>query len=244
MDFSDTTNKNGLIQRCEQILFGDNGFGKISGNANLLAMFTNFGNEALDWYATTAIKHDNDWRYDGTNSTTLMDAYTDLVANQRDYTLSTSFLTLKYAEALDPTGTVWIPLTVVSEDEIKASGMSFGQYAKTAGVPSQYMKQGNSLIMLPASSYDMTEGLKLGIQRGNSYFAVTDTTKTAGIPSTHDRFIYDYMSWLYARDRDAAKAVSLEKRVIQYEREDIPEHYGKHGRDEQRIIRSVTRTKR
>lgn len=239
MDFSDPTNKNGLVQHCEQALFGDNGFGKISGNSNLLAIFANNANQALDWYAGIAMKNDGRWRYDDSNNTTLMEAYTNLVADQEDYTLDVSFLTVSYVEALDPTGTVWTPLSPISIDEIKATGWAIGEYGKNAAVPSQYRKDGSSIFLLPPSSYDMDGGLKIGIQRGVSYFAATDTTKQAGMPPGHARFIYDYMSWLYARDRDMKKAVQFEKRVIQYEQVDIPDHYGKRSRDEQKVVRPV-----
>ena len=47
IQFSDTTGKSGLIQECEMILFGDSGYGQISGNPNRLNYFTNLLNQSM-----------------------------------------------------------------------------------------------------------------------------------------------------------------------------------------------------
>ena len=49
LQFSDTSaQKNGLIQEAESMVFGDNSYGRISADTNLLATFTRYINEALN----------------------------------------------------------------------------------------------------------------------------------------------------------------------------------------------------
>jgi len=230
--FSNVSGRTGLVQRCEQTLFGDNGFGKISGNTSLLYAFANFANEALDWYGAIALKSSSRWRFDPSTYTTFPEAYTDLVASQADYTLDVNFLAISTVQIRDANDSQWILLSPVSDQDIKDMGSAPAQYQATPGTPAQYKKLGGSLFLLPPTSYSVTNGLKLTIERGFAYFTYDDTTDTVGIPDSHARFVHDYMSWLYARDRGMAIAQELEKRVMRYEQVDIPSHYSTRTRDQ------------
>jgi hypothetical protein len=237
MTFSDTTNKNGILQLCEQTLFGDNGFGKITDNSNLKIIFTNNVNQALDWYATLAIKYDSIWNFDDNNYTTYQEGFTDLVSGQQDYPLSIAFLDLETLEIRNSDNTEWILLKRTSDEEIKAMGQAPSEYLSTTGIPTHYKMKGNSIILLPTPNYSGTEFLKATIHRPFNYFTSTDTTATVGIPSTMNRTITDFTSWLYARDRSMQISVDLEKRVLKYEQIDIPNFYANRSKD---IPRRVT----
>jgi len=84
LPFSDTTNKNGLIQRCETYTgLGDGG---ISGNAVLLKQFTALLNSATYKAITMIFDSQDDWDFDDNSITTTYPIVTRaLVAGQRDY---------------------------------------------------------------------------------------------------------------------------------------------------------------
>lgn len=99
--FSDTTNKNGLIQLCEQ--YTGLGDGNISGNTILLKQFTRLLNNAYQKIVTAIFESQDDWDWDdigttdGTTSsqTTYPVVTAPLVANQRDYPFPLSMKTMK-----------------------------------------------------------------------------------------------------------------------------------------------------
>lgn len=238
--FNNTTTKDGLVQKCEIQLFGDNGFGKISGNTNLLYIFANFANEALDWYAEIALRFSSKWRFDSSTYTTLPEGYTDLVSGQGDYTLDVNFLNIENIEVRDGNNSRWLALTRTSDDEIKARGESVSEYEARTGTPTEYKLMGNSVILMPKPNYSVTEGLKLGVGRGFAYFTYDDTTDTVGIPTNHARFISDYMSWLYARDRAMVdKTNQLQGRIIGYQENDIPNFYSNRDKDTEPVLRPL-----
>lgn len=237
--FNNTTTKDGLIQKCEITLFGDNGLGKITGNTNLLYIFANFANEALDWYGELALKYSSNWSFDSSTYTTIPQAFTDINSGQADYTLDVNFLNISNVEIQDSNG-VFTKLNKITDDEIAVSGESPTQYGNVSGTPTQYKYIGNSLILIPKPNYTLSNGLKLTIERGFAYFTYDDTTDSVGIPLSHCRYISDYMSWLYARDRSMTKiATELEKRKIQYEMVDIPNHYSSRDKDQKPTMKSL-----
>ena len=79
LQFSDTGSaKNGLIQECEFTLFGESGYGAISGTADLLATFTRNMNNALNSVANLIMMSDGRWQWDDNNNTDFPVATTSL----------------------------------------------------------------------------------------------------------------------------------------------------------------------
>ena len=105
MEFSNTTNKNGIIQLAED--YTDLGDGYISGNSTMLKKFTAWANETGDdlWFAIWSSM--GSWQWDDSNQTDLPQATTDLVSGQSRYTMPTSALTIKRVEIKDENGS-WL----------------------------------------------------------------------------------------------------------------------------------------
>ena len=87
--YSNTSTKNGIIQKLEQTLFGENGDGRISGNATLFEMFNGDINLALDNALRIIFDADGRWQFDDSNHTDYPIITTNIVSGQRDYPFTT-----------------------------------------------------------------------------------------------------------------------------------------------------------
>ena len=104
MVYSDTTNKTGLIQRCEFLTtLGDTA---ISGNATLLKQFTASINTYWNKILTVILKTNDEWDYDDLNKTDFPILTTSTVASQQDYAMPAGALKIKRLE-ISYDGTNW-----------------------------------------------------------------------------------------------------------------------------------------
>lgn len=117
MQFSDTTNLAGLIQRCED--YTGIGTGNISGDSTTLKKFTNNINEALYDIIIEIMRSIDSYDWDDVNHTTDYPIGTFALTTNRDYTFPSSlnFLTLK---RLDITydGSKWYRATPIDSSEM------------------------------------------------------------------------------------------------------------------------------
>lgn len=193
--FSDTTNKTGMIQKCERILFSSD-YGRISGNTTLLAEFTDRINQALDDVAIKMFQADNTWHFDDSEHSDFPEATTDLVASQSDYALANTHMIIDRVEVKDEAGN-WRKLKPIAEQDIP---LAIGEFMDTPADPIYYNLKSNSVILYPAPDYAQDDSLKVYFQRPMEYFATSDTTKTAGIPSLFQILVPMYASLYYAQD--------------------------------------------
>ncbi len=243
LQFSDTTSaKNGLIQECESQVFGDDSYGRISGNANLLATFTRFINEALNRVASLILSADGRWQWDDTNNTDFPIGTTDLVttlgSEQQDYSFGVTFLKITRVELKDSTGN-WHLLNPI--DQVDIFDTSLTDFLKAPGLPLYYDKIGNSVFLYPkplGTAVTSTAGLKVWFQRPPSYFITSDTTKVPGFNSMYHRLVASIASRDYAVFRQLGSAPALSALVAQQE-ESLGESYTLRNKDEH--IRLATR---
>lgn len=208
MKFSDTTNKNGIIQTCELLLdLGDTG---ISSNSTLLAQFTNLVNRAFDNVASQIMQNEGDYTWDDFNYTDFPIATTSLVttagSEQSDYALpiaatsadASTFLRIIKINILDAGGN-WQTIYPISESMVE---QPLENIFKNAGMPKYYKQLSNSIVLYPAplaSQVTATNGLKIFFQRDKKDFTTSDTTAQPGFPS-----IYHYLLPLEASEAWAA----------------------------------------
>jgi hypothetical protein len=216
MQFSDTTNKNGIIQTMELLLdLGDAG---ISGNATLLKQMTNLiNNDAYDDVVAEILKNEGIWQWDDFNETTsklpfyTQNLTTTAGSEVSTYALATaasnsgsgssdasSFLRLWAVHVKDATG-YYQKLDPIDES-------AYSQPLETVffnpGFPRWYKQVGTALTIFPAplaASVTATNGLKQIFQRDKIDFTTSDTTKMPGFPS-----IYHYLLPLIASETWAA----------------------------------------
>lgn len=146
--------------------------------------FTRNANLALDKILVYILRADNVWEFDDTNNSgEILDTSTALVNGTSKYALSVSWLKIGRVRIKDSQGN-WVTLTPINRSELSDS-----QLTQTAGDPKRYDLLGNYLYLYPAPNYSSTGGLEVQYQRGASYFAYTDTTKTPGFAIQFHRLI-------------------------------------------------------
>jgi len=232
LQFSDTTSsKAGLIQECEALIFGDNGYGRISGDTNLLATFTRYLNEGLNRVASLIMSSDGRWQFDDNNQTDYPIGTTNLVNAQKDYQFSVNYLKITRVEVQDAAGS-WHLLTPMDQADIYDQSLT--DFLKTSGLPKYYDKMANSIFLYPSpatASVTTTNGLKVWFQRPPSYFITSDTTKVPGFNSMFHRLVALIASRDYAITKQLSNAKSLAELVTQQE-DSLAETYTLRNKDE------------
>ncbi len=245
MVFNDTTvEKNGLLQHCEMNLFGDAPFGQITSNANRLAIFTNYLNEALANYAMRALMSDYNWEWDDRNQTDLPIGTTSITLGQQDYSFATEHVIVTAVEVKDTAGN-WYALEELDERYFTENNISISSWQSGAnGIPYQYTKVANSILLYPSPNYTQASSLKVHFKRAPSYYVTTDTSKVQGFTDLHATYLSDYASWKYAMLRQMSMTDRLRGEVTLWEEQKIPELYSKRSDEHSKFIRSAYRTSR
>ncbi len=234
--FNDTSSsKAGLIQECESNIFGSNSYGRISGDANLLATFTRLINEALNRVVSLILTADGRWQWDDTNYTDFPVGTTDLVttigSEQQDYAFGITFLKITRVEVKDATG-AWRLLKPL--DQADVYDQSLTDFLNTPNLPLYYDKIANSVFLYPkplGTAVTSTGGLKVWFQRPPSYFTITDTTKVPGFNSMYHRLIALIASRDYAIFQQLPVGKGLSDLVTLTE-DSLSESYALRNKDE------------
>jgi hypothetical protein len=128
-----------------------------------------------------------DWDFDDSNFTDLPIGVNDLVDGQQDYAFDDTHLIVQRVEVEDA-DSIWhllVPITKIDID------VALTEYAKTDGLPKEYIKSGGSIFLYPApatASVTLSGGLKVYFQRTASVFTsaeVSTGTKTPGFASPY-----------------------------------------------------------
>lgn len=232
IQFSDTTNYKGLVQLYEKEIGVNQG--DISGTTAKLKEFTADANVALDDFVYMAITSSGTWQFDDSNHTTDYPIiYTNLVANQRDYSFTTdenSNLVLDIYKVMvlqSATDTLYDEIYPIDQQKEYSD---IDAENTTTGVPYQYDKTANGIFLDPTPSYSATKGLKVMINREAHYFVYTDTTAKPGIPGIFHHYFYLKPALDYARRKSLPHHDRIFQRVLQLER-DIKDYYGQRERD-------------
>lgn len=213
---------NGLIQRCEVNVYGDDGLGRISGNAVQLGLWTTRLNQAKLKMDSIVLASDGKWQHDDKNHTDLNTIKTSLVANQRDYSFDTDENGNVILEILGVyllNGGTYTKLELVDETEVA----SFYDGTNTVGTPTRYALKGNTVLLDNLPSADLADGLKLEITREGTYFTTTDSTRTGGY-DLYDYLIADLACFEYGRFNTLANT-SLNSAYIEQAKNEVTEYF-------------------
>ena len=246
LEFSDTTNNDGLVQHFEIEVGGIDGLAAFSGNTTNLKVVTALINQALDDFWNIAIPASGKWQLDDSNQTDYPIVSTNLIASQRDYSFTvdaSSNLILDIYRVFvltSATGTQYREIYPVdAQSDIETWGLTDGQNLE--GPPYRYDKTANGIFLDPIPSYSATNGLKLYINREASYFTTASTTKKPGVPGVLHKYFYLKAASEYARMNTLSVYPGLEREVIKYEGVNgsggiIREHFGYRARDERKRL--------
>lgn len=220
MQFSNTTSKNGLIQECEfWTALGDT---VISGDSDLLKIFTARINRAYDDVLKVAFSQTDTLRFDDPNHSDHPIATADLTSGQYDYQFTAdengnSVLNITKVLILDSaTATDYVPLRRAyanTEEERRALSPDTGD----TGIPTHFVEHGGSIFLWPKPNYSATDGIKLFFQRSPDYFTNSDTTQTPGIPETYHQLLalHASLDWLLVNKPDNQMLITRVEAKIQ-----------------------------
>jgi hypothetical protein len=237
MLFSDTTNKNGAIQFCEEWLFG-NDYGAISGNPTLLLKFTNGINRGLDKTKALIYQADARWQDDDPNFTDINDFTTNLSNGVATYRLDRDQLIVDGVEVMLADGNYKL-LKHIDYADIKEKNIALSEYKSIAGIPEEYDIEGDILTLFPApatGAVTMADGLKVLAKRPSSYFISTDTDVEMGIPRTfHDVPCLFACSEFASMNSMEQKMVDIENQLT-LRKKDLTKHFSLRNKDEKRRL--------
>lgn len=239
MEYSNTTTKDGILQKCEFYVFGSN-YGAITDNTTRFAEFNGLINDALDSIVSDILDSDTRWQWDDTNRTDFPIGMIDLVDGQRDYTLDVSHLKIERVEALDASGNYY-PLKPIDVEDMRKKGITPTEFMETNGLPQYYDKIANSIMLYPQpdvanGTVTATNGLKVGFQRGAEYFTVADTTKVPGFASLYHKLVPLIASYEYAVANEMINKATLLRNKIVEETSKLKRFMTKREKDDRGII--------
>lgn len=215
--FSNTTSKNGILQRIERTCgFQD---GDITGNTTRLAQFTGDVNVALDRVLSLIFSVGGTWQFDDSNHTDYPIITTNLVSGQRDYTFTadeSGNLILEIYKVLvaDDSGDYREILPV---DQQSDAPVNYTDGNNTTGLPITYDKTGNGIFLDPIPNYNETNGLKIYINREASYFTTSDTTKKPGFAGLFHEYLVLHPSFYYCLRNGIAIRNSIKEELMEME---------------------------
>lgn len=225
MQYSDTTNKNGLLQVCEFWTgIGDAG---ISGNTTRKAQFTARLNAGFDRVLPRVLSYSKSVRWDDTNHTDHPFGTFALVSGQNDYNITEDDNNLDILNIVgvkilpSATSTEYLTIDGISADHVFAE-RAMSPNPSDTGVPIYYLEANNTLFFYPEPNYSAAAGVKIFFEREPSYFATTDTTKEPGIPKPFHELLALYAShdWVVVNKPENTVLITrLEAQIARRERE-------------------------
>lgn len=232
LNFSDTTNKNGILQVIERkTKLGDGG---ITGNTQRLKEFTSEVNLAQDKFMSIAMKASAKWQYDDSNHTDYPIITTNLASGQRDYPFTTDEqgnIILDIYKVMVRTSATGQFVEIPAVDQQSDENMSsFYDGNNSSGIPTRYDKTGNGIFLDVIPNYNSTGGLKVFINREASRFVTTDTTKKPGFSGLFHKYLAVVPAYEYACTNQLANKNDLKQEMLELEQE-IKEHYTARDRD-------------
>lgn len=228
MEFSNTSNKSGIIQDCEFWLFSGN-YGQISGDTNMINTFTSLVNRAYDSVVTTILDADDRWNFDDTAYTDFPIATTNIVSGQTDYELSVDHLKVLRVECQDGNGN-WVLLKPI--DLFEDVQVARDEFMSGGGIPIWYDKQATSLFLYPVPNYNVTGGLRVYYQRQPDYFTNADTTKKPGFVTMLHRLVPMKACYDFAIANNLTDKIRVLDTEIQKKEFELKKFYGRRNKDE------------
>lgn len=226
MQFSDTTNKNGIIQTIEYLCgMAD---GQISGDSTELKRFTGRINAAFDLITPLLLSASTALKFDDLNHSDFPVGTTNLVSGQADYTFSEDDNSLDILRIIavkiltSSSATQYTDLEIIDGSDAKALD-AISPNSLDTGVPSSAYIKGNSVFLNPKPNFSATNGIKIFFEREVSYFASTDTTKEPGIPKPYHELLalHPAHEWVTLFKPEATTMITLLENKIARKEADL-----------------------
>ena len=215
MVFSDTTNKQGLIQDIDFLLFGSS---DLLNTEYSLADRTRNLNIVWDEAVTELYKADPNFQWDDTSNTDFPIATVALVSGLDHYTLLDSALVIHRVRMMDVNGQMKT-LEPVTKRELSDSDLV------ASGEPNKFYKLGGAVFPVPIPNYGYGSGVEIEFQRGGNHFVSGDTTKEPGFNPQFHNFLSIGASLRYAIANGLTKKIAQLRADKEVVRMKMVEHY-------------------
>lgn len=222
MVFSDTTNKNGLVQLFEFWARMPDG----TATGTLLKQITARINSAYDNIMPLLLQFSDKVRFDDTlNIGDRPIGLINMASGQSDYTIYTDDNTIAILNMTDvrilqsSTGTQYFTLEKMTADDDRALE-AMSPNPTVTGTPTHYLESGNTIFLYPKPNYSATNGIQLFFQRDFDRFTSSDTTQEPGIPTPfHELLVlYAALDWnMVNRSEDASLLNRIQQRITRKE---------------------------
>lgn len=234
LQFSDTSNKKGIVQTIYRRTGAD-------ATSYPIADLTADVNIAYDHVLELIFGAGGTWQFDDSGHSDYPIITTNLVAGQRDYAFITDEngnLILDIYKVM-VAGSDGIYREIKGVDVQSEQGMdTFFNGQNTQGTPNRYDKTANAIFLDLIPSYSYTDGLKVYINREGSYFTSSDTTKKPGFSGLFHEYLAIRPAYYYALDKQLPQLAGLQIEMLNLEKA-IKAHYGKRERDTVRRMRAA-----
>ncbi len=224
--FSDTTNRDALVQQLEKATSTQSG----TTASYPLKVKTLDINDALGNFMLLAMKAAGKFQVDDTTQTDYPIITTTITSGQQDYAYTydgsstpNQILDLRQVRIKDSAG-IWHYLDPIDREQDNIT-----QYEGQTGMPVCFDVDSNAIKLYPTPNYTLSAALELYVSRTPVYFLSTDTTKEAGIPKLFQPYLWmrpAYM-WCMIKGLPAAKGLQIEIEKIERA---IGEYYGRRDR--------------
>ncbi len=233
LPFSESTNKTGLYEMFQDLTF-------TNPTSYTAYKYARDANAALLDYQMLALHANGGWQFDDTNQSAAPIKAINIVSGTNSYTVlvddetsANQILEIEKVEcAVDAALSNYNVLTPYNE---MSPDFSITQDATFSGVPTSYYIRSGTIYLYPKPNYNAAASLKVWVSRTTTYFAGTDTTKEAGIPHTHRKYLVLKPAYEYC-------AVNLPQRaggillLLNQSVQEIKDYYSMRKKDERDIM--------
>lgn len=234
MKFSDTSNKNGIIQQCERTCrLGDSG---ISGNSKLLKWFTSMINEAGHEVWALIMKSCGGWQYlDSNSDSDDVQVAKNITSGTAKYAIAANELTIRQVAVQYESGGPLKDLIPITPERFESEiGISAQQAANQTGKPTHYILYANYIQLFPCPDYTLNAGLNVWVDLAQHDFVDTDTTAEPGFASPFHGTLYrrSSLEYLSVNEPDS-KTIPILVGKINQDNLNIENHYADRFKQEE-----------
>jgi len=235
MVFSESTNKTGMYEWFQDLT-------ATNSTSYSAYKYARDANNALLDYQMLALRSNGCWQFDDTNQSAAPIKSINVVSGTNNYnvlvddeTNANQILEIEKVEcAIDSSLSNYNVLTPYNEMD---SSFSINQDATVSGVPNSYYIRSGVIYLYPKPNFNATAGLKVYVSRTTTYFAGTDTTKVAGIPHTHQKYLVLKPAFEYCMVNLPARVNGIKLALNECVKE-IEDYYSMRKKDERNIATS------
>lgn len=221
MKFKDTTNKQGLIEDIDFLIWGSSNtfhdqYSIEDRTRNINMMYS----EVI----TLLLDADPNWKWTDKNRSKYPVGTIDLVGGRAKYSFPDDIITINRLRIKTKQGN-YKTLEPVARRDVADGNLD------DSGTPDNYYKIGDAVFLVPEPDYSATSGIEIQIQREPNYFNASDTDKEPGFDRLFHRYLSVGAALRYASSNDMnekAQQLRAEKQEIAQQIED---HYEGRGDD-------------